>query len=105
MSSLNAVRKVEMSEFTGKAGTIYVEKSGGSRTTSYDVWFEDFYILGKGSPDVEALQDAKRHAQDIVRLIDNSIIRTLNSEVADALDRLEIVTPVTTSTTTSEIGG
>lgn len=58
-----------MSEFTGQAGTIYVEKAGDKPTDGYEVWFEDFCILGKGNSELEALENAGRQTIDILELI------------------------------------
>lgn len=65
-----------MSEFSGDAGTIYVEKSGDKRGDGYEVWFEDFYILGKGGSEREALEDAALHAASIQLLITRAMSET-----------------------------
>lgn len=79
-----------MSEFKGKAGTIYVQQTTDENSLNekpFEVWFEDFYILGTGRSDIEALQDAKRHADDIVRLISDAVIRTLCEDDAGDVHR------------------
>lgn len=67
-----------MSEFSGKAGTIYVEKSkyvadGESR---WEVWFEDFCILGAGNTELEALLDAQRMTLEMGELVGHAIAET-----------------------------
>lgn len=71
-----------MKEFRGKAGVIYVEQrpKQSEDDKPYEVWFEDFCILGNGDSDIEALQDARQHAEDIVSLISDAIIKTLTAE-------------------------
>lgn len=55
-------------EFSSKAGTIYLEKvKAGDR--EFEVWFEDFCILGTGNSEAEALRQAERHTADIGELI------------------------------------
>lgn len=79
-----------MSEFSGKAGTVYIEKVKAS-DREYEVWFEDFCILGTGNTEIEALQHAKRHAEDIVRLVGNAIVEILSPEAANAEARIDTV--------------
>lgn len=61
-----------MSEFKGKAGTIYVEKDD-SNEKPYEVWFEDFCILGVGDSQQEALRDAVGHVRDIGTLVSEAL--------------------------------
>lgn len=65
-----------MAEYTGKAGHIYVEKSGDGQNDGYEVWFEDFCILGEGSSALEALKNAVVQTVDIVKLITEAAIDT-----------------------------
>lgn len=61
-----------MSEFKGKAGTIYTEEHpdpAGNEQERWEVWFEDFCILGTDSSELEALEDARRYTIDITDLI------------------------------------
>lgn len=67
-----------MSEFKGKAGTIYIERS--KLDSEYEIWFEDLCILGKGKSDIEALQDAADHVKDIGHLISGAIVKTLTTD-------------------------
>lgn len=62
-----------MSEFKGKAGTIYVSKSKDSDEQPWEVWFEDFCILGTGDTKLEVLKDAVGHTADISDLISGAI--------------------------------
>lgn len=63
-----------MSEYRGKAGRIYVEQSETEVDSHrYEVWFEDFCILGMGNSELEALEDAARHTQNIGTLIGHAI--------------------------------
>ena len=64
-----------MSEFTGKAGTIYIEKAYYDDRKPYEVWLEDFCILGDGASEQEALQEAARHTADISDLIKEAIAK------------------------------
>lgn len=73
-----------MSEFSGEAGTIYVSKSKDSDEKPWEVWFEDFCILGTGDSEIEALQDAKRQAESITQLVSNAIVGILTSGTDDA---------------------
>lgn len=58
-----------MNEFSGKAGTIYIEKPKDTDDWKYEVWFEDLHMLGKGNSKLEALEDAGRNTIDILELI------------------------------------
>jgi hypothetical protein len=76
-----------MSEFKGRAGTIYIEKSDVLSNVDlkpvraeYEVWFEDFCILGTGDTEVKALDDAWRHTGDIMALIADARIQTASSQ-------------------------
>lgn len=57
-----------MSEFTGKAGTIYIEPPDRSEC-QWRVWFEDFHIIGQGSSEIEALKDAERMTIEMTELV------------------------------------
>lgn len=81
-----------MSEFSGEAGTIYVQKSKAPDYHPYVVWFEDLCILGDGDSEIEALQDAGQHTIDILDLIVQAMKKTVNPETNGA-------------TTTSAAGG
>lgn len=63
-----------MTEYTGKAGHIYIEKSGERPNDGYEVWFEDFCILGAGASELEALQNAIRHTLQIAKLVTEAAI-------------------------------
>jgi hypothetical protein len=75
-----------MSEFKGKAGTIYVNASrdGNNERVNgdFEVWFEDFCILGQGKSEIEALDDAWRHTGDIMALIADARIQMTSTENA-----------------------
>lgn len=67
-----------MSEFKGKAGTIYTLiaddddiDEGGKK---WEVWFENFCILGLGHTEKEALEDAIRHTENISTLISEALV-------------------------------
>lgn len=45
-----------VNEFRSEAGNIFVTRD--SDIDPFEVWFEDFYMLGKGRSELEALQDA-----------------------------------------------
>lgn len=64
-----------MSEFKGEAGTIYIERSKDSDEKPFEVWFEDFCILGCGDTDLEALYGAAQHVRDISALIGEAIVK------------------------------
>jgi len=66
-----------VSEFTGKAGNIYVEKEPDRNDHPYVVWFEDLVILGHGNSELEALNDAWSHTGDIMVLISEARIKTI----------------------------
>lgn len=72
-----------MSEFKGKAGTIYTTKSNsvGADDPRWEAWLEDFCILGLGHTEHEALIDAKRHTTDIRNLIDQALIQVTRQRV------------------------
>lgn len=71
-----------MSEFKGKAGRIYVEKADNVDDHKWEVWFEDFCILGTGNTEIDALVDAKGHTADIIGLISQGITETLTPVTA-----------------------
>lgn len=58
--------------YRGKAGTIYLERSeqAGSQ---WDVWFEDFHIIGAGTSRIEALKDAIRFLGEVDELVKTAI--------------------------------
>lgn len=66
-----------MSEYKGKAGTIYVEQrpKQSEDDKPYEVWFEDFCIIGNGDSELEALEDAVQHALDIAELANDAITK------------------------------
>lgn len=47
-----------MKEFSGEAGTIYIQEPADTDDWRFEVWFEDLHMLGKGDSELEALQDA-----------------------------------------------
>lgn len=74
------------SEFKGKAGTIYVEKGGHDDREPYEVWFEDFCIIGTGHSEIVALNDTLRHVADMAELVADALRQmssTLTKEEAD----------------------
>jgi hypothetical protein len=60
-----------ISEYKGKAGTIYLQRSGSASENdpAYEVWFEDFCIIGAGETELGALKDAVMHVADIGNLV------------------------------------
>jgi hypothetical protein len=73
-------------EFKGKAGTIYVEKAGYDDSEPYEVWFEDFCIIGTGDSQIAALNDAARHLADMAEIVSDALRQmspTLTKEEAD----------------------
>jgi hypothetical protein len=67
-----------VSEYKGKAGRIYTEvvddddiDEGGKK---WEVWFEDFCILGLGHTEQEVLEDAIRHTEDLSTLISEALV-------------------------------
>jgi hypothetical protein len=61
-------------EFTGRAGNIEIRKADDGNDRPYEVWFEDFCILGDGDSALEALHDAWRHTGDIMALISEATL-------------------------------
>lgn len=76
-----------ISEFSGKAGNIYIEEVDDDDDRPYQVWFEDFCIIGKGDTELEALNDAVAHVGDISRLVSEAIVERLNHDDVDSTDR------------------
>lgn len=71
-------------EFKGDAGRIYVEKASGSDEKPYEVWFEDFHILGLGHTELEALEDAARMLADMDTLVIEAITQVrLNAQTTE----------------------
>lgn len=70
-----------MKEFSGDAGTIYIEQrpKQSEDDKPYEVWFEDFCILGNGDSDIEALQNAKQHVEQMTRLVSDAIVSILTT--------------------------
>lgn len=62
-----------MSEYTGECGTIYITETRRSETYAYEVWFEDFHIIGQGHTELEALRDAALHAAQLSALIASAL--------------------------------
>ena len=77
-----------MSEFTGEAGTIYVnvsrDKNNNPVNRHFEVWFEDFCILGTGNAELEALRAARRQAFAIGGLITEAIEKTIAATTVGA---------------------
>ena len=64
-------------EYTGEAGTIYVEEpDDGSTRDDYEVWFEDFCIIGTGKTESEALQSAAIHTGRLSTLILTAMVQS-----------------------------
>lgn len=72
-----------MSEFKGKAGTIYIEKVKAS-DREYEVWLEDFCILGTGNTELEALQNAGQQAVNILEIIVRAMPEVATTEATHA---------------------
>ena len=72
-----AKRDEPMPEYHGEVGTLYVEKH--YQTTTYDdhyqIWFEDFTIIGLGPSVIEALQDAHKFAIDLQEQVEKAMIK------------------------------
>lgn len=62
-----------MSEFEGEAGTIYVKKSKDCDERPYEVWLEDFCILGTGDSILAALENAAKQTALIQELIASAV--------------------------------
>lgn len=57
-------------DYTEKeVGTIYVKHPG----SQWEVWFEDFNIIGIGLTRVEALQDAIEHCEQLGQLVKTAL--------------------------------
>ena len=54
-------------EFKGRAGTLYLHETHDD-DQKWDVWFEDFCIIGCGNTPAAAMDDAVRHAANISKL-------------------------------------
>lgn len=67
-------------EFHGDVGGVYITRD--SDIDPFEVWFEDFYILGKGSSVPSALQDAALHAAQLSLLIATAMNRISNATPA-----------------------
>jgi hypothetical protein len=61
-----------MSKYKSDVGTIYVTETKGA-DDPWDVWFEDFHIIGQGKSEIEALQDAARYTAGLSLLIATSL--------------------------------
>lgn len=72
-----------MADFNGPPGNIFTEYHPDD-DKPWEVWFEDFCILGTGDLEIEALTDAARHTQDIVTLINEAIRITREKETPNA---------------------
>jgi hypothetical protein len=70
-------------EFTGKAGTIYLSKFK-HEGNPWQVWFEDFRIIGDGKSQREVLQDALLQAEGISALVSSALV-TLNVKAEQAI--------------------
>ena len=68
-------------EFRDDVGSVYVTRD--SDIDPFEVWFEDFYILGKGNTVPEALADAALYASQLLLLIATAMIR-VNSNATPA---------------------
>lgn len=76
-----------MAEFIGDPGSIYTERNPDD-DKPWNVWFEDFCILGDGNTESEALEAALRQTNDIATLINEAIKITKDREAADAQSKL-----------------
>jgi hypothetical protein len=54
-------------ELHGDAGNVYITRD--SDMDPFEVWFEDFCILGQGSSQLAALQDAALHVAQLALLL------------------------------------
>ena len=69
-----------MSEFRGKAGRIFIEQADTEVDSHrFEVWFEDFCILGMGNSELEALNNAWTHTGNIMALIAAARIQLINA--------------------------
>jgi len=59
-------------EFSSDAGTLYLEYEE-HEDEPFQVWFEDFCILGQGATKVEAFRSAARQTAQIANLIAESV--------------------------------
>jgi hypothetical protein len=85
---LQWAQEIEMSEHKGDAGTIYVTEAERSDSHRYDVWYEDFHIIGQGGSEIEALQDAAVYAKQLLELVDSALASyqpTLTPEETDLI--------------------
>ncbi len=62
-------------DFGGTAGTLYLIKR--SDIDPWEVWFEDFYMLGDGNSELHALNNAWSNAGDIMALISEARLKVI----------------------------
>jgi len=67
-------------EFEGKAGNICITRE--SDICPFEVWFEDFCILGDGNSELEALNNAWSYTGDIMALISEARLKIINATPA-----------------------
>lgn len=69
-----------MSEFKGNAGTIYTSSPSytieSTSPVRWEVWFEDFCIIGQGGTELEALRDAERITSGMNALVKKAVTET-----------------------------
>lgn len=60
-------------EYKGEVGTIYFQRAKDVEGKEYEVWFEDFNIIGLGKTKMEALKDAAEFAVDLGKLVESAM--------------------------------
>lgn len=65
-------QEVQMSKFKGDVGTIYTQETDDA-DKRWQVWFEDFNIIGLGNTELEALRDAERVTGEMNALVKQAI--------------------------------
>lgn len=73
-----------MASFRGEAGYLYTEPPDDT-DSEWNVWFEDFVILGSGNSELEALEDAVRHVENIRVLVSDATVRVKESTNANSV--------------------
>lgn len=67
-----------MASFRGEAGNLYTEPPDET-DDQWNVWFEDFVILGTGKTEMEALRDALQQTLAINQLVGSAINKAKES--------------------------
>jgi hypothetical protein len=61
-------------QLRGDVGNVFITRD--SDIDPFEVWFEDFHILGKGNSELEALQDAALHTAQLLLLLTTTMTRS-----------------------------